>query len=169
MIQKNNHLYITIFLITLLVPVVFAEELELDDETIKHLNNVLQVDFNVKLIQPGEISIWNTKKVKYTIPGYTVILKMEGTNIKFKGHFTPYLKKENLLLIAQGQVWLSDPAKKSLTYFTFVKSISLSFGEKVIFLPLGIAETYEKGKTYNIEIEIQISPYSPKEEETGNQ
>jgi hypothetical protein len=145
--------------------------LELNDETIKLLKDVLQVEFEVNLIQPGAKNVWNSKKIKFTIPGYTVVLKVEGTNIKFKGYFTPYLKKDGLLLIAQGQVWLSEPSKKSLTYFTCFKSISLKFGEKIVFLPLGITEDYDKSKAHNIEIEIQIFSYNNKEnkeEEAGD-
>lgn len=166
MTQKCNcHLFITVFLILFIVPLVFSEELELNDETIKLFRNVLQIEFDVKLIQPGVEAVWNSRKIKYTIPGYTVILKVEGTNLKFKGHFTPYLRGEGLYLIAQGQVWIPEPEKRSLTYFTCVKSISLTFGEKVVFLPLGITENYDESETHNIEIEIEISPYSYKEEE----
>lgn len=166
MIQRcNSHIYIILFFLILMIPLAYSQEVELNDETIKFLRNVLMIEFEVKLIQPGEGNPWKSKIIKYTIPGYTVILKVEGTNIKFKGHFTPYLKGEELLLIAQGQVWLSDPSKKSLTFFTCVRSISLAYEEKVVFLPLGITEEYEKKETYNIEIEIQIFQYSYNDEE----
>ena len=151
-----------ILLIFYINPYTFSEETEIDEEALKLLENVLQIELEVKLIQPGEINAWNSKTIKYTIPGYTVILKVEGTNIKFHGYFTPYLNKNDLFLIAQGHVWLSDPIKKSLRYFTCVKSISLKFGEKVVFLPLGITKSSSEHEVHNIEIEILILPYSHK-------
>jgi hypothetical protein len=170
-IQKSTHQFsIAFFLLFMLSPLVFSEELELNDETIKQLKNVLKIEFAVNLIQPGENDVkkvWDSKKIKYTIPGYTVVLKVEGTNLKFIGNFTPYIKRDgSLLLIAQGQVVLNEPSKKILTYFTCFKSMSLSFGEKIVFLPLGITEGDDKKKAHNIEIEIQIFPYSDTEEET---
>ena len=161
----NFFIYIPVLFILYAAPFVFSDEIDPAEEALKHLENVLKVEFEVKLIQPGEVNAWNAKKIKYTIPGYTVLLKVEGTNIKFHGNFTPYTRKTQLFLLVQAQVWLSDPVHKSFRYFTCVKSISLTYGEKVIFLPLGVTKSNTENDVQNIEIEILITPYSQKKEE----
>jgi hypothetical protein len=159
------------FLLTILLKtyLLFSGEVDTLEQSLKLLKNVMKVDFEVKLIQPGEINIWKEKITKYTIPGHSILLKVEGTNLKFYGYFTPYtVKDERLLLLAQGQVWLSDAIQKSVRYLTCFKYIHLAVGEKAVFLPLGIIKSEDMGRVYNIEIEIQIYPYSPGEEESGN-
>ena len=168
MITKNYMLiYISLFLLFRFVPFSFSEELEFDEETLKKLKDVLQIEFAVNLIQPGEVSTWNEKKVKYTIPEHPVVLKLEGTNFKFMGSFTPYVipGTDKLMLIAASQIWFIDPSKKSMRYFTYIKSISFSFGEKVVFLPLGSIESDENSNAHIIQIEILIIPYTYPEEE----
>lgn len=166
MIQRINVLiYIPVLLFYLLAQNTYSDEGEVDEESLKLLANVMQMELAVNLVQPGQKEVWNAKKIKYTISGYSVLLKVEGTNIKFHGTFTPYLKENNLLLIAQSQVWLSNPEKNNFRYFTFMKSISMKFNEKIIFLPLGIPKTGNEDEVYNIEIEILIRPYEQKTKE----
>ena len=143
-------------------PYTFSQDTEIDEEALK----LLQVEFDVNLIQPGQENVWSEKKVKYTIPGYSILLKVEGTNIKFHGFFTPYLKDNNLFLIAKSQVWLIDPAKTSIRFFTCIKSISMKFGEKVVYLPFGITKSNDENEVHNIEIEILIIPYKQETKET---
>ena len=161
----NLFICIPMLFILYLTPFIFADEIEPGEEALKQLENVLKVELEVKLIQPGELNAWNAKKIKYTIPGYSVLLRVEGTNIKFHGNFTPYIRKTKLFLLVQAQVWLSDPVHKSFRYFTCVKSISLTYGEKVVFLPLGVTKSNTENDVWNIEIEILITPYSQKKEE----
>jgi len=171
MMTKNYMLiHISLFLLFRLVPFSFSEEPKFDEETLKNLKDLLKIEFAVNLIQPGEVSTWNEKKVKYTIPEHPVILKLEGTNFKFIGSFTPYIipGTDKLMLIAASQMWFIDPSKKNMRYFTYIKSISFSFGEKIVFLPLGFTENYEKSDAHNIQIEIIIVPYTYEEPQDSN-
>ncbi|MBN2440857.1 MAG: hypothetical protein JXJ04_05910 [Spirochaetales bacterium] len=165
--RSNLSIYILIILFTLMHYTAYSEDTEVDEETLKLLKNVLQMELEVNLIQPGQNNVWNAKKVKYTIPGYSVLLKVEGTNIKFHGYFTPYLRNDRLLLITQSQVWLTDPVKHNIRYFTCIKSISMEFGEKVVYLPFGITKNKNENEAHNIEIDILIIPYKQETNEVN--
>jgi hypothetical protein len=70
-----------------------------------------------------------------------------------------------VLLLAQGQVWLSQPPEKEVKYFNTFYSIPVTFGEKVLFFPLGLAsaEAGQQDDFFNIELEIKIVPYKAAE------
>jgi hypothetical protein len=152
----------------------FAQESELDNNTLKVFKAILRLDISVRLVAENEKEIWSTNGSKYTIPGKAVTIKIEGNNIKLYGTFTPYYDAQsNLILLAQGQIFISNPASKELSYFSYFKTIYATFGEKVVFFPLGFsgglkhpdspkvsdASKKDQEAMSNIEIEIKISPY----------
>jgi len=80
---------------------------------------------------------WKTSDVKYTLSGMPVTVKMVGSSVIVYVTITPYPSSErDLKLIAQGQVWYSD--KGEMRYHTTVDTLTVAFGERVFFYPLGM-------------------------------
>ena len=93
--------------------------------------------------QPGtgkaEELAWQAENVKYTVPGTPVPFKLVGSNVAIVVQITPYLSDDgkSLTLIAQGQVWIKPPSG-GLSYHTNIDTLSVDFGETVLFYPLGV-------------------------------
>jgi hypothetical protein len=139
----------------------FAEDAEPDDKTLQTFKNILKVDIEVSLLQQEQKVAWNTKGSKYTIPGKAVKLTIEGNNIKMYGSFTPYFDTSgNLILLAQGQIFITSTAGNEFRYFSYFKSIHALLGEKLVFFPLGFPEEGRPEDATNIEIDIRIQSYS---------
>jgi hypothetical protein len=136
--------------------------------------NLIKLDFNIRLIQAEESYVWHQHAEKYTISGKAVSLKLKGANLRYLGYFTPFFLKENTIkLLIQGQIFLFSSSSKSFRYFSSMKTAFVNFGEKIVFYPLGMVkdETPEKksaNNIYTIEIEILILPFTGGEEEIFN-
>jgi hypothetical protein len=80
---------------------------------------------------------WKASDVKYTLNGMPVTVKMVGSSVIVYITITPYPSSDrDLKLIAQGQVWYSD--KGDMRYHTTVDTLTVAFGERVFFYPLGM-------------------------------
>ena len=90
---------------------------------------------------------------------------MDGDNIRIYLICTPYLQDDgDVLLLAQGQVWLTEPSDKEVKYSSAFYSIPVSYGKKVLFFPLGVSDAAASAKDFfNIEVEIKIVPYEEKQ------
>ena len=127
------------------------------------LSNALQVTIAARVLPADKEPIWNAESTKLTLPGRSIRVRMDGENVRIYLVCTPYMQESgNLLLLAQGQVWFSEPTEKEVTYSSTFSSIPVSFGEKVLFFPLGFSseEARQKG-VVNVEVEINIVPYKP--------
>ncbi len=96
-----------------------------------------------------------------TIPGNPVTIWLKGTNIIIQAVLTPYSSKDGkLLLVAQGQVWYSDPSvENEVKVLSSYKSIVLAMGERIFFFPLGIPKDMNNSELFNIALEIEIVPF----------
>ena len=132
---------------------------ELEDLLQLIQKNAFKININARVIEDDTVSVWNMEVSRLTIAGKTVNVKLTDENIIVIAHITPYVDKaDSITLIAQGQVYLSNPESKNVQYMSTVKSLPVSLGEKVLFYPLG----YSKGKKsdqFVIELEIQVLPY----------
>ena len=98
---------------------------------------------------------WNTQKSELTIPGRAVNVEVNGSNLRIRAVFTPYLGEDgDLELVAQGQVWLSDGPESPARYVATYRSVPLSLGEKLLFFPLGVADDVADEVTLKLEVEI---------------
>jgi hypothetical protein len=144
----------------------YAQDSELDEKTLKALKNVLKLEIEVRLVKQQDEVVWNTSGSRYTIPGRAVNIKIEGNNLKLYGSFTPhYDRNSNLMILVQGQLFISDPENKSFRYFTYIKTILVKPGEKIVFFPLGKQPGSNLETASNIEIDIQIIPYGSDQKE----
>ncbi len=124
------------------------------------LSNALQINISVRVLSSDETPVWNMESTKLTLPGRSVNVRLDGDNVKIFLICTPYVQENGtMLLLAQGQVWLSSPPDSSVKSVSTFYNIPVSLGEKVLFFPLGIPTTVAKKDTFNIELEIQIVPY----------
>jgi hypothetical protein len=82
---------------------------------------------------------WQAGSVKYTVPGTPVPFKLVGSNVAIIVQLTPFEREDGkgVTLIAQGQVWVKPP-EGGLSYHTTVDTLSVEYGETVLFFPLGL-------------------------------
>lgn len=126
------------------------------------LSNALEVTIAARALPSDQKPIWNVESTKLTLPGRSIRVRMDGENVRIYLVCTPYVQDNGeVLLLAQGQVWFATPTDNEIKYSSTFSSIPVSFGEKVLYFPLGIsdAEARQKG-VVNIEVEIKIVPYA---------
>jgi hypothetical protein len=135
---------------------------QVDDTFYTILEQALKVYIAARVSETGEQTVWNVESTETTIPGRSVSVKLVGSNIVVVAQFTPYFGEGNsLILVAQGQVWISSPLQEEIKYLTTLKNIPITLGEKVLFFPLGVKNVERKSQNmYNIELEIKILPFS---------
>jgi len=139
-----------------------AEDLDLNDlEGL--LDEALQLNITAKVLPPNDQPVYDVRSSKLTIPGRSIAVKMVGENVRVDVVLTPYLADNNeLVLVAQGQVWLSEVPEEAVKYHATIKSLPIELGEKVLFFPLGLdgrlselAET----QSFTIQLEIEVLAY----------
>ena len=147
-----------------------GEEAEADPkEALRDLlSKALSVTISARVLPPDtqvETPAWNAESTRLTIPGRPIRVRLEGENVRIFLVCTPYLQESGeLLLLAQGQVWLSEPAQKEARCYSTFYSIPVSYGEKVLYFPLGLAGGQARQNDhFNIELEIKIVPYEQKQ------
>jgi hypothetical protein len=132
------------------------------------LSKALTVTVSARVLPPDaqeETTVWNAESTKLTLPGRSIKVRLDGENVRIYLICTPYLQDDGeVLLLAQGQVWFTEPQDKENRYFSTFYSIPVSFGEKVLFFPLGLSDADAQEKNhFNIELEIKIVPYEKKQ------
>ncbi|MCD6120463.1 MAG: hypothetical protein J7K04_01340 [Spirochaetales bacterium] len=152
-----------LFILTVLSGSLFPEDANLEEAVKSLLDSALRINIEARILPNDEKPVWNTKSTELTIPGRSVAVKLIGENLRIYAIFTPYkMRNGNILLVAQGQVWLTEMPDKEVKYLSTFKSIPITFGEKVVFFPLGVSSKLKSKKYFNVELEIQIVPYKEK-------
>ena len=136
------------------------------------LSKALTVTVSARILPPDvsdtqeETPVWNAESTKLTIPGRSIKVRLDGDNVRIYLTCTPYLQDDGeVLLLAQGQVWFTEPQDNENRYVSTFYSIPVSYGEKVLFFPLGVSSADEQEKKHlNIELEIKIVPYEKKQQ-----
>ena len=138
-----------------------ADEVE---EILKYLKDkALSVHIVARLLDRDEVSVWDAESRSLTIAGRAVKLRLVGDGILINTSITPFGGIEgSLLLVAQGEVVLSGAAQEGIRYESFLKSLPVKAGEKIIFFPLGIAVD-SSTNIYTIQLEIELVPYAETE------
>lgn len=87
----------------------------------------------------GQAVAWQGEGVKYTLPGRPAPFKFKGSNFVTVVQVTPFAQDDgkNLTLVVHGQVWVQGEAGK-LLYYSALDTLSVAYGETVLFYPLGI-------------------------------
>jgi hypothetical protein len=84
----------------------------------------------------GQDVAWSEINSKVSMPGSPVGVQLVGSNIVVVVQFTPYVRRNDSVLAAQGQIWIADK-DNSVTYYTSMQTIPFELGEPIHFLPLG--------------------------------
>jgi hypothetical protein len=143
-----------------------AEDLNITEALKSLLDNALEVKISARIFPADtEQEPWTAESTRLTIPGRAVKVRLEGDNVQIYLICTPYVQENGeVLLLSQGQVWFTAPPEKEAKYFSTFYSIPVTYGEKVLYFPLGLTDDAAKGRGYfNIELEIVIVPYQKEE------
>ena len=164
MVGKRN-LFVPL-LFALAVAQAHSQEKDLDPKQALQslLSNALKVTISARVLPPQDLEetpVWNAESTRLTLPGRSIKVRLDGDNVRIYLVYTPYIQESGeVLLLAQGQVWFSEPTEREVKYSSTYYSIPVSFGEKVLFFPLGLSsEEGQQKDFFNIELEIKIVPY----------
>ena len=154
----------SLFLLLSLLAVLEASAEEAD--TLKfQVDEALQINISYRILPLDTKTTFQDDSSELmkipTIPGNPVTIWLKGTNIIIQAVLTPYPSKDGkLLLVAQGQVWYSDPSiENEVKVLSSYKSIYLAMGERIFFFPLGIPQDMNNSELFNIALEIEIVPF----------
>ena len=115
----------------------------------------LVIDIKARVLEDELTVIWNESHRKITIPGSPVGIKMVGSNVVVAIQFTPFIRRNGNVLVAQGQIWIEDP-QRGMSYYTSIQTIPINFNEPIYFFPLGNAQQQLDS---SIEIILTVNPY----------
>ncbi len=157
--------------ILLLALTASAGAIEIDDILQAILDQAFTVTIVARVTENGRETVYTYELTQVTISGRAVRLRLEGGNLTIIAEFTPYEAEDSsILLIAEGQIWLTTPDDEATQYRTSLKSIPLELGETVLFYPLGrlaldtdldnLNESGSGEDRLNIELEVLVEPYS---------
>ncbi len=77
------------------------------------LNNALRVTISAQILPADAKPVWNAESTNLTLPGRSIKVRLEGDNVRIYLICTPYVQDNgDVLLLAQGQVWLSEPTDR---------------------------------------------------------
>jgi hypothetical protein len=145
-----------------------AQDIDPKDALQQLLASALSITISARVVLPDaqdETSIWNAESTKLTISGRAIRVRLDGDNVRIFLICTPYVQEDGgVLLLAQGQVWFTEPPDKESRLYNTFYTIPVTFGEPVFFFPLGVSDTAQPQKDFfNIEVEIKIVPYEQKQ------
>jgi len=112
----------------------------------------LVLDINTRVLSDDQEAVWNESQRRITIPGNPVGIRLFGSNVVVAVQFTPVMRREGNVLVAQGQIWIDNP-NGGVSYHTSVQTIPMDLNEPILFFPLGTSNP-------SIEITITVNPYS---------
>jgi len=115
----------------------------------------LVIDIKARVLEDAQTVIWNESHRKITIPGSPVGIKLVGSNVVVAVQFTPFIRRNGNVLVAQGQIWIEDP-QRGMSYFTSIQTIPMDFDEPIYFFPLGNAQHQLDS---SIEVILTVNPY----------
>jgi hypothetical protein len=135
------------------------------DEALRQLlSKALTISISVRVLPQdaqADTPIWNAESTRLTMPGRSIRVRLDGDHVRIYLICTPYVQENGeILLLAQGQVWFSEPTDNESKYSGTYYAMPMSFGTPVFFYPLGVSSSDEQQKGFfNIELEIKIVPY----------
>jgi hypothetical protein len=94
--------------------------------------------------------MWAHIDERIAIPGSPVVVRLVGANIVIALQFTPIIRNQGNVLVAQGQIWIEHYGM-GVSYHTSIQTIPMDLNEPIHFFPLGTDAS--------IEIILTISPY----------
>lgn len=113
----------------------------------------------IRLLDANEVIVWDVEHTDVTVAGRALNVRLVGEDIVIDAFLTPFGSLEsNLMIVAYGQLWFTGGPEEGVKYESFMKSLPVDPGERVIFFPLGVAVDADTN-IYTIQLEIQLLPY----------
>lgn len=131
------------------------------EDILEFINDkALSVRIRLRLLDRDEEITWDAESSHVTVVGRAVNIRLVSKDMIIDSYITPFGGADDkLVLVANGEIWYSNPGEKNgVRYETFIKSLPVKSGEKVIFFPLGVAVDSD-ANIYTIQLEIDIQPY----------
>lgn len=115
----------------------------------------------IRLLDSDEELVWDVEHTEVTVSGRALNVRLVGDDIVIDAFLAPFGSIESdLMIVAYGQLWFTDGPERGVRYESFMKSLPVELGERVILLPLGgVAVDSETNTYYTIQLEIQLLPY----------
>ena len=159
--NRSVYLFGVFFIFAVSIPINAQDQQANAGGAIRRRSLVINID--ARVLDDGQVMIWNETKQRTTIPGNPVSIQLVGSNIVVSLQFTPFIRGSGgNVLVAQGQIWINDP-ERGVSYYTSIQTIPMEFNEPVYFFPLGTSQ--ELGST--IEIILTVNPYSETDSGAG--
>jgi hypothetical protein len=123
-------------------------------------DKALSVQIKLHLLDQDAEITWDAESTHVTVVGRAVNVRLVASDVIIDSYITPFGDFEgNLMLVANGEIWYTNPGpSEGIRYESFIKSLPVEPGEKVIFFPLGVAVDSD-ANIYTIQLEIEIEPY----------
>ncbi|MDR2941499.1 MAG: hypothetical protein LBV17_02795 [Treponema sp.] len=99
------------------------------------------IDIEARVLGEDNTVVWSETHRKLAIPGSPVGIKLVGSNVVVEVQFTPFIRRQGSVLVAQGQIWYNEPGK-GISYYTSIQTIPFEFGEQIYFFPLGTSNQF---------------------------
>ncbi|MDR0323509.1 MAG: hypothetical protein LBI12_03560 [Treponema sp.] len=115
----------------------------------------LVLDIESRVLGEEKRVVWTETNRKISLPGVPTGIQLVGSNIVVAVQFTPYVRRDGNVLVAQGQIWVADETG-GVTYYTSMQTIPIEYGEPIYFYPLGSSEHL----TPSIEIMLTVNLYN---------
>jgi hypothetical protein len=112
----------------------------------------LVMEIETRVLPDEQSDMWTHSDVRIAIPGSPVVVRLVGSNIVIALQFTPMIRRQGNVLVAQGQIWIENPGR-GISYYTSIQTIPMDFNEPIHFFPLGTSDA-------SIEIILTVNPYS---------
>lgn len=130
-----------------------AEESEIPEAL---RDQALSISIRATVAGGREAASWESLGIRNTVPGSPVGIKLQGSNVVIVFQLTPFQSgKTTVNLVTQGQVWVKKE-NGEISYRTTLDSMSVRYGERVLYFPLG-----QDGHGLSpLVVEILIEPYA---------
>lgn len=115
----------------------------------------LVINIESRVLEDNKNVVWSEVNRKVSIPGVPIGIQLAGSNVVVATQFTPYIRRDGNVLVAQGQIWIADPNAGG-TYYTSIQTIPLEFDVPIYFYPLGSSQDLSP----SIEIIITVNRYN---------
>jgi hypothetical protein len=132
-----------------------AQNHPVSEVTQQGLRRPLVLDISARVLEDEQMVVWDESHRKVSIPGSPVGIQLVGSNIVVSVQFTPFIRRQGNVLVAQGQIWIAD-SDRGVAYYTSIQTIPMELGEPISFFPLGSSQQLSPA----IEIVLTINLYN---------
>jgi len=111
----------------------------------------LAMNINARVMDEQNL-LMDESETRTAIPGSPVGIRLVGSNVVVVVQFTPFIRRQGNVLVAQGHIWINNPGG-GVSYYTSIQTIPMDFNEPIYFFPLGTSNT-------SLQIILTINPNS---------